>query len=97
MKSVRILAPAEQEIVDAATFYELQVSGLGASFLGVIENAFSDIAERPEQYPEIEFSIRRRILHRFPYGILYRIDCGEVVVLAVAHLHRRPWYWMGRT
>ncbi len=34
--------------------------------------------------------------HRFPYGLLYRAAVDEVVVLAEAHLHRRPAYWIGR-
>lgn len=97
MNRVRILATAEQEIMDAVVFYELQVCGLGGRFLGILENAISDIAESPGQYPVIGSGIHRRMLHRFPYGILYRIDPGEVVVLAVAHLHRRPCYWEGRT
>jgi hypothetical protein len=36
-------------------------------------------------------------VHRFPYGLLYRVDPEEVIVLAVAHLHRHPTYWVGRS
>ena len=35
-------------------------------------------------------------LSRFPYGLIYTIDHGDVLVLAVAHLHRHPDYWHDR-
>ncbi|CAN5490471.1 hypothetical protein BH10PSE6_BH10PSE6_28480 [soil metagenome] len=41
-------------------------------------------------------SIRRCRLSRFPYGLIYTIDKYDVLVLAVAHLHRRPDYWRDR-
>ncbi len=40
--------------------------------------------------------IRRCRLSRFPYGLIYTIDNGDVLELAVAHLHRRPDYWRER-
>jgi plasmid stabilization system protein ParE len=96
MKKVRLLDPAEQEMLDAARYYESQAAGLGVDFLSKVQNAVRDIAERPETWPVIRFEIRRRLVHRFPYGILYRIGPEEVVVVAVAHLRRHPTYWIGR-
>jgi plasmid stabilization system protein ParE len=96
MKKVRLLDPAEQEMLDAARYYESQAAGLGADFLSKVQNAVKDIAEHPEMWPVIRFEIRRRLVHRFPYGILYRIGPEEVVVVAVAHLRRHPTYWIGR-
>ena len=40
-------------------------------------------------------SIRRRLVRRFPYGILYATRPGVVRVLAVMNLKRRPTYWVG--
>ncbi len=97
MKIVRMVQPAEQEMLDAAAYYELQVSGLGQDFLAKIASAVTDIAENPERWPVIRLNVRRRLVHRFPYGMLYRVDPDEVVVLAVAHLHRHPAYWVGRS
>jgi plasmid stabilization system protein ParE len=97
MKTVRLLHLAEQEMLDAAAYYALQIRGLGADFLDKMESAIADIAENPERWPIVRSDIRRRLIHRFPYGLLYRVDPNEVVVLAVAHLHRHPAYWVGRT
>lgn len=96
-KPVVLLLPAEREMFDAAMYYEQQVSGLGSAFLDKVSVAISDIADDPERWPEMGPMLRRRLVHRFPYAIVYRVDPGEVVVLAVAHLHRRPAYWFQRT
>jgi plasmid stabilization system protein ParE len=96
MNVVRLLQTAEQEMVDAAAYYEVQVRGLGDDFLKKVESALVDIADNPTQWPVVSQNIRRRLIHRFPYGLLYRIDSEEVVVLAIAHLHRHPTYWVNR-
>jgi len=97
MKTVRMVQPAEQEMVDAAGYYEVQVSGLGQDFLAKVASAVADIAENPDRWPVVRLNVRRRLVHRFPYALLYRVDPDEVVVLAVAHLHRHPTYWVGRS
>ena len=83
-------------MLDAAHFYEEQASGLGDEFLQKVESAFQDIAANPERWAVINHEVRRRLVYRFPYAILYRVEPSEVVVLAVAHLRRRPEYWMER-
>jgi mRNA-degrading endonuclease RelE of RelBE toxin-antitoxin system len=30
----------------------------------------------------------------FPYGIVYEIQKDEIVIIAIANLHREPDYWM---
>jgi hypothetical protein len=41
-------------------------------------------------------SVRRRLLRRFPYALLYSIKDDGIRVLAVMNLKRRPTYWVGR-
>ena len=96
MKTVRLVQPAELEMFDAAAYYESQVPGLGGTFLDKIALAVADISDNPQRWPIIQAGIRRRLIHRFPYGLFYRDDPDEVVVLAIAHLHRRPVYWIER-
>ena len=96
MKPVRFLRPAELEMLDAARYYELQATGLGADFIDKIGAAIQDISENPERWPIIKDSIRRRLVRRFPYALLYRVDPDEVIVQATMHLRRRPDYWFNR-
>lgn len=94
---VRFLRPAEVELVSAARFYESRAPGLGDAFLDKVDAAIRDIAEAPERWPVLQSGVRRRLLHRFPYGLLYRVDPDAVVVLAVMHLRRHPTYWLDRS
>ena len=96
MKTVRFLRPAEQEMLDAARFYELQSHGLGTDFINKIDSAVCDIGVHPDRWPVVRRSIRRRLIHRFPYALLYRVDPDEIVIQATMHLHRRPEYWIDR-
>ena len=50
----------------------------------------------PMSCPEIEPGVRRCLLARFPYGLIYGVDRETIVVVAVAHLHREPRYWVDR-
>ena len=36
------------------------------------------------------------ILSRFPYKLLYSVEADHLYVIAVAHLHRAPDYWVDR-
>lgn len=40
--------------------------------------------------------IRRLILSRFPYKLLYSVEADHIYVIAVAHQHREPNYWTDR-
>jgi plasmid stabilization system protein ParE len=96
MRPVRFLRPAELEMLDAAKYYELQATGLGEDCLDKIDTAIQDISENPERWPIVRGHVRRRLVHRFPYALLYRVDPDEVVIQATMHLHRRPDYWTDR-
>jgi plasmid stabilization system protein ParE len=96
MKALHVSSPAEKDLSDAAAYYDQQVAGLGADFLDAVDAVLAEIEAFPERWPFRAFPVRRRLLHRFPYAVLYRSDEKEVLVLAVAHLRRRSWYWMKR-
>jgi len=41
-------------------------------------------------------ALRRFLVRRFPYGLLYRNEPTAIFIVAVMHLRRRPGYWKGR-
>ena len=93
---VRFLTLAQRELDDAVGWYNDQVPGLGIEFLDELDRAVHRVVDFPLSFPEIERGIRRCRLARFPYGLIYGVDGETIVVLAVAHLHRQPRYWIGR-
>ena len=88
---------AEQELNDAAHYYELESPGLGIAFLMEVQRCCGKITEYPDAGHAVFGSIRRRLVRRFPYAILYATRPGVVRVLAVMNMKRRPAYWSGRT
>jgi len=85
-----------RELNEAAQYDESESPGLGAAFLDEVEHCTRAIANFPEAAPLITETIRRRLLLRFPYELLYTIKSDRVHVLAVMNLKRRPMYWVGR-
>jgi toxin ParE1/3/4 len=88
---------AERELNDAAQYYELESAGLGAAFLNEVQRCCDGIVEYPGTGLVMTGSVRRRLIRRFPYALLYRIRGQQLRILAVMNLKRRPAYWVGRT
>ena len=87
---------AERELNDAAQYYERESPGLGTAFLAEVEHSCRAIVEFPNAAPIVMDAVRRRLLRRFPYALLYSVRGGEIRILAVMNLKRRPNYWTGR-
>ncbi|MFQ5791535.1 MAG: type II toxin-antitoxin system RelE/ParE family toxin [Acidobacteriota bacterium] len=96
MMDYEFLPLADQEMNEAARFYEERSAGLGLDFLEEVERTVESIVAHPNSGRRISENIRRRIVRRFPFGILYSIESDLIVIVAVAHLRRRPGYWKGR-
>ena len=93
---VRFLKLADQELADAVTWYNQQAEGLGTNFLDDLDRAIRRSAAFPLSCTEIEPGLRRCLLSRFPYGVIYGLEGDTIIVVAVAHLHRQPGYWADR-
>jgi len=94
--TIRFLEVAEIELDQAVQWYNAQAPGLGDAFLIEVLSAADRIAQLPQAWHPLGEGLRRCRLSRFPYGLIYAIENGDVLVLAVAHLHRRPEYWRDR-
>ncbi|MDX2225308.1 MAG: type II toxin-antitoxin system RelE/ParE family toxin [Rhodospirillaceae bacterium] len=94
--TMRLLAAARDELDSAISWYNAQGPGLGDAFLSEILKTFRLIEQHPRAWHPLTAAVRRCRLARFPYGVIYAVENGEIVVLAVAHLHRAPGYWNER-
>jgi plasmid stabilization system protein ParE len=87
---------AERELNDTALYYDLESPGLGVAFLDAVEKTLVSILEHPQSGTSVVGTIRRRLIRRFPYALLYSVRSNAVRILAVMNLKRRPMYWVGR-
>lgn len=94
--NIRFLTLAQQEVDEAFAWFNEKDEGKGVDFLHDLDRAVRLVKGYPFASAEIEPEIRRRVFPRFPYSLIYGIDDQTIVVIAVAHFHRAPRYWVDR-
>lgn len=87
---------AEQEFVEAAGYYERKITGLGERFGSEVYHVIERLLEYPELGSPNDLDLRRILLARFPYFLIYSFTTDVLRVIAVAHVRRLPGYWQSR-
>ena len=93
---IEFLPEAKAELDDAIDYYELQVVGLGDTFKTIAKSTIKRISTFPTAWTKIRPDVRRCIMHKFPYNVLYSIEEECILIIAIAHHHRNPNYWIDR-
>ena len=98
---LRLLDEAKEELLESAYWYEQKREGLGDDFISAVERGLKTIEKRPRQFTQLNFGnkdreVRRCVLKRFPYLIVFEILPHEILVVAIAHSKRKPKYWSAR-
>jgi len=91
-----ILDEAVAESDDAFCYYEYEQIGLGSRFIESFKKSLELIEFYPYGWHPLSKKVRRCLIKSFPYGIIYHIREEEIVIVAVASLHRKPNYWIDR-
>jgi toxin ParE1/3/4 len=87
---------AELELIEAAAYYESRVPGLGERLALEIRAATDSLQAHPELGVRLDSDLRRLIVTRFPYALIYTATEGVLRIVAVAHQQRLPNYWRSR-
>jgi toxin ParE1/3/4 len=87
---------AETEFLEAIEYYEERERGLGYDFSIEVFRTIQNIVTYPTAWSVIEKDVRRCLVYRFPYGVVYSVEQDEIFILAVMHLRRHPDYWKKR-
>ena len=89
-----LLTPeAEEDLEEAAAYYESREPGLGAAFLNEYSDGIDRILAFPESHTQLSQDVRRILLKRFTYQIIYSIEHQLVLILSVAYTKRKPRNW----
>jgi plasmid stabilization system protein ParE len=101
MTEVRLATEATAELAEAVLWYEGRNEGLGSELLDEVEQVLPRIRAMPESFPRLvdapeDLEIRRALLPRFPYALVFIATLTEIQIIAVAHTKRRPAYWLDR-
>ena len=96
MKPLKFHPQAASELEASVIFYNERVPGLGSQFFSLVTACAAQIQKDPKRSALRQDGTRKRVLHRFPYHLVYRDEPGHVLIVAVAHGARRPGYWRQR-
>jgi plasmid stabilization system protein ParE len=90
---VRFLSEADVEFRESVRYYEDKAPGLGIAFIAEVDRVAAVVASQPSIGRLVDDELRKFVLRRFPYNVIYAVEGDEVVITAVAHHKRRPFYW----
>ena len=90
------LTEARDELWEAALFYDSKEPGLGTRFRDEVANVVQRIVSDPELWRERDGCYRRVNCPVFSYYLAYITRKDRIVIIAVAHSHRKPGYWKSR-
>ncbi|MBI4501656.1 MAG: type II toxin-antitoxin system RelE/ParE family toxin [Gemmatimonadetes bacterium] len=90
------LPAAREEFLAAADRYDAASPGLGEEFIAEVERAVARLTTFPNHGNPYFGESRRIVLRRFPYDVVYLRSDQEIVVVAIAHQRRSPFYWRER-
>lgn len=89
----RFTSAAVTELTEATLYYEQRENGLGTAFLNEIEATVERIRHHPAAWHQLSPRTRRCRTHRFPFGLIYQIRTGEILITSVMDLRRNPARW----
>lgn len=72
------------------------MKGLGRQFYNEIVEAINFIVQYPDAWHKTGQHMRRFILKRFPYLVLYVYEEQKIIITAIAHQHRHPKSYLNR-
>ncbi|HEY4181425.1 MAG TPA: type II toxin-antitoxin system RelE/ParE family toxin [Kofleriaceae bacterium] len=95
MKAVRYEDAADEELIDEVARYELRRDGLGFELLAAVRAAVALVAQNPHAWQASDYGlgVRRFVMDRFPFTIVYAELADEILIIAIAHTSREPGYW----
>lgn len=83
---------AQSELEDARDYYNLEQEDLGERFKEHIKESVDTIAQFPTLYPKVTDELHRVVVHKFPYSIFYVLLDETIIIVSIAHQHRKPFY-----
>lgn len=99
-RPVRIGAGAQADMAEASRWYDARQPGLGVEFLRSVGRVIARIEAAPHTGSGVpgvsDADIRRVLIRRFPYHVVYVELPDRAQIVAIAHHRRRPRYWIGR-
>ena len=96
VKPIRVHPEALLEAEAAVEWYGQRSPHAAGRLVAELRSVLGRIQQAPREFPKLAFNVRRKVLGRFPYLVVFRETTTEIEIIAVAHGRRRPGYWLER-
>ncbi len=97
---ITVSESAAAELYATVEWYEAKRDGLGIDFRDSIDETIENIRQYADRGTPllaiVSRTVRRHLVPKFPYQVIYYVDGTDLVVIAIAHTSRRPHYWQTR-
>ena len=87
---VEFLSGADADLQAAFNKFEDYREGFGVEFMTAVDAHLSRIATFPLIAPGYLRTVRRQVMHGFPYGIFYEPHPMRIIVVAILDLRQDP-------
>jgi Plasmid stabilisation system protein. len=92
----RLISLAKDEVAEAILHFNEVSTDVSKAFLSDLDRAIDLLRLFPRTGVSIKYGFRSFPLHQFPFSIIYRLENNEIIIVAVSHQSRRPYYWHDR-
>jgi hypothetical protein len=83
----------DQDVIEAANWYDDRSAGLGDAFSANVLFSVSEIFSDPERFARTTAGLRYSRVERFPYVVLFDLAGTEILMLGVLHTARSMEKW----
>jgi len=95
MLPVETIRPALEEFRESLEWYEVQSETAAIQFDEAVQATLAKIASDPYRFVIVDDPFRACSVVPYPFRIIYAIEPERILVVAIAHTSRRPFYWHG--
>jgi len=84
------------DVAEAFSWYEQRDPGLSTTFEAELDRTLKLIVTMPSAGRMVYRTLRRALVHRFPFAVYYVLSGDSIEVRAVLHTSRHPQTWRRR-
>ncbi|GAA3923000.1 type II toxin-antitoxin system RelE/ParE family toxin [Microbacterium invictum] len=90
--TVRLTDLAAADLAEARNHYRAIADDLDQRFLDRLDLTIARLLAFPQGAPPVDGfpGVRRARMRQFPYGVFYRLDGNDILILRVLHTRRDP-------
>jgi hypothetical protein len=96
LKLLKFHKESKKDLNAILNFYKIKNVNILNQFKIELSNKIKSIKNSPQLYSKIKGNIRKCKLNKYPFNIIFVEKENIILILAIAHFKRKPYYWKKR-